>query len=79
MSKKLERNEFRKNKVSGHPAYIYAKVGNKFIFLGITHSAIDSKTGELNIKLDKNPNPCQMSSREYSLKSLSEYLKLKFD
>lgn len=73
MSKKLERNEFRKNKVSGHPAYIYAKIGNKFIYLGITHSAIDSKTGELNIKLDKNPNP--FDSRNSYIKSKSEMLK----
>lgn len=73
MSKILERNEFRKNKVSGHPAYIYAKVGNKFIFLGITHSAIDSKTGKINIRLDKNPNP--KDNRISYIKSKSEMLK----
>lgn len=56
MSKKNEkRDEFRKNKISGHPAYIYQKVGNKYLYIGITHANITDKTK--NIKLDKNPNP----------------------
>lgn len=53
--KETKRDEFRKNKVSGHPAYIYAKVGNDYKFIGITHSKITD--GMQNIKLDKNPNP----------------------
>lgn len=52
MTKKQPRNEFRKHKKSGHPAYIYEKVGNEFRFLGITHSKIGAR-----IKLEKNPDP----------------------
>lgn len=40
---------------SGHPAYIYAKVGDEFIFLGITHAPITN--GMKNIQLDTNPDP----------------------
>ena len=53
-TKESKRNEFRKNKKTGHPAYIYAKVGKEFKFIGITHSKITN--GIENIKLDKNPN-----------------------
>lgn len=53
--KETKKNEFRKNKASGHPAYIYAKVGNDYKFIGITHSSITD--GVKNIKLDKNPDP----------------------
>ncbi len=53
--KETKKSEFRKNKKTEHPAYIYAKVGNKFKFLGITHA--DMTDGVKNIKLDKNPNP----------------------
>ena len=49
------RNEFRDYKKSGHPTYIYQRVGKEFRFVGITHSAITS--GMKNIPLDKNPNP----------------------
>ncbi len=49
-----KRNEFRKYKKSGHPAYIYAQIGDDFMFLGITHSPITR--GIKNIKLDENPN-----------------------
>lgn len=73
MQKELKRNEFRKNKISGHPAYIYAKVGNKFVFLGITHSEIDSKTGKFNIRLDRNPNP--LDNRTSYIKTQEEKLK----
>ena len=53
-----KRNHFRVNnskKVRGHPTYIYKKVGNRYHFIGITHSEITHRTK--NIKLDKNPNP----------------------
>ena len=53
-----KRNHFRLNnskKVRGHPTYIYKKVGDKYHFIGITHSEITHRTK--NIKLDKNPNP----------------------
>ena len=53
--KEVKKDEFRKNKETGHPAYIYAKVGKEYKFIGITHSPI-TKDVE-NIKLDKNPNP----------------------
>jgi len=38
-----------------HPTYVYAKEGNKYKFIGITHAEITE--GTKNIKLDKNPNP----------------------
>ena len=49
--KESKRNEFRKSKDNGHPAYIYAKVGNSYEFIGITHS--DLTNGVKNIKLEK--------------------------
>lgn len=52
------RNEFRKRRKgggAGHPEHIYRKVGNTYVFIGITHS--DVTRGVKNIKLDKNPNP----------------------
>lgn len=51
------RNEFRTNnskKAQGHPAYIYRKEGDEYLFIGITHSPITQ--GIKNIKLDRNPN-----------------------
>ena len=53
--KETKRDEFRKNKKGGHPAYIYAKKGNDYKFIGITHSKITN--GTQNIKLERNPNP----------------------
>lgn len=49
------RNEFRKHKKSGHPAYIYEKVDDEFVFIGITHSEITNDTK--NIRLEQNPDP----------------------
>lgn len=53
--KEVKKDEFRRNKKTQHPAYIYAKVGNEYKYVGITHSQITE--GMINIKLDKNPNP----------------------
>lgn len=53
--KEIKKDEIRKNKDTRHPAYIYAKVGNEFKYLGITHAKITD--GVKNIPLDKNPNP----------------------
>ena len=55
------RDEFRKRRKggSGHPEYIYRKVGNNYEFIGITHSPITR--GVKNIKLDKNPDPSDES------------------
>lgn len=53
--KETKKDEFRRNKKTGHPAYIFAKVGNEYKFIGTTHSKITE--GMENIKLDKNPNP----------------------
>ena len=53
--KETKRDEIRKNKDSNHPTYVYAKVGHRFKFLGITHSPITDNVE--NIKLEKNPNP----------------------
>jgi hypothetical protein len=44
---------------SGHPAYIYAKDGDSFKYIGITHADITDNVK--NIKLEKNPNPMDMS------------------
>jgi hypothetical protein len=52
------KTEFRKandKKNTGHPAYIYAKVGKKYKFIGITHA--DITKGVSNIPLDRNPDP----------------------
>lgn len=55
-SKKIvKKDEFRKNKDNGHPSYIYRKVGNRYEYIGVTHSEITHKSK--NIKLDVNPNP----------------------
>ena len=57
-NKKNPRNEFRKlnsMEVRGHPTYIYAKEGNSYNFIGITHAEITS--GVKNIPLSKNPEP----------------------
>lgn len=53
--KEVKKDEFRKNKINRHPVYIYAKEGNKFKFIGVTHAEITQ--GVKNIRLDKNPNP----------------------
>ncbi len=56
MSKKNSyKNEFRKNKVSGHPAYICQKIGKEYKYIGITHSPITRNVK--NIPLSKSPNP----------------------
>lgn len=50
----VRRDEFRKNRskgAGGHPVYIYAKVGNRYRFLGITHSPVTQ--GVKNIPLEK--------------------------
>lgn len=53
--KEIVKDEFRKNKDNRHPAYIYAKIGNEYKYIGLTHSPITDNVK--NIKLDKNPNP----------------------
>ncbi|MCM1306483.1 MAG: hypothetical protein NC037_01030 [Bacteroides sp.] len=56
MARKNEpRNEIRDHKRSGHPAYIYEKVGDEYKFLGITHAPITRNMK--NIPLEQNPNP----------------------
>lgn len=50
--------EFRKlnnKKGTGHPTYIYAKVGKEYKYIGITHADITG--GVKNIRLEDNPNP----------------------
>lgn len=55
-AKKIEkRDEFRTHKENGHPSYIYQKVGSRYKYIGITHSAVTQ--GVKNIRLDENPNP----------------------
>ena len=55
-TKKIEkRDEFRTHKENGHPSYIYQKVGSRYKYIGITHSAVTQ--GVKNIRLDENPNP----------------------
>ncbi len=53
--KEVKKDEFRRNKKTRHPAYIYAKVGNELKYIGITHAEITQ--GVKNIPLEKNPNP----------------------
>ena len=53
--KEIKKNEFRKNKDTSHPAYIYAKVGNSYKYIGLTHSPMTDNVK--NIELEKNPNP----------------------
>lgn len=58
MTKQIKMDEFRTNNNKAgkdHPAYIYAKVGKRFKFIGITHAPITK--GMKNIPLDTNPNP----------------------
>ena len=43
MAKEIKKNEFRKNnsrETGGHPTYIYAQIGKKLKFIGITHAYI---------------------------------------
>lgn len=58
MSKLIKpRNEFRKlndKAGNGHPAYIYAQVGNDYLYIGITHG--EYTFGHKNIPLSHNPN-----------------------
>ena len=76
--KESKKDEFRKEKETGHPAYIYAKIGNKFKYIGITHSKITE--GMENIKLDNNPNPNDTKEsyiRPYSQqKSINKFKKV---
>lgn len=67
---KQPRDEFRKCKKSGHPAYIYEKVGDEFVFLGITHSEL-SKDAK-NIKLERNPDPSDKRTAYVKTKSQSD-------
>ena len=53
--KTVKKDEFRTNKRNGHPSYIYEKRGNRYRYIGITHSPITS--GVKNIELEQNPNP----------------------
>lgn len=53
--REIKKDEFRTYKKTQHPTYIYAKVGNEFKYIGITHSTITRNIK--NIQLDKNPNP----------------------
>ena len=56
--KKIFKKHFRKNRSKqshGHPAYVYRKTGNEYIYLGLTHSPITK--GKRNIRLKANPNP----------------------
>jgi hypothetical protein len=55
---KRSKTEFRKandKKNAGHPAYIYAKVGKKYKFIGLTHAELTKDIK--NIPLDRNPDP----------------------
>ncbi len=52
--KSIKKDEIRKSKATGHPAYIFAQEGNDFKFLGITHSPMTE--GNANIELSVNPN-----------------------
>lgn len=75
MSREIKLNEFRRNnnkKGRGHPAYIYAQVGDEFIFIGITHAEITDNMH--NIPLDANPNPDD-PSKSYALPQSEKLIK----
>ena len=58
MAKQIKKNEFRRSNSKegqGHPTYIYAQTGKKFIYIGITHAEITDDME--NIPLEKNPEP----------------------
>ena len=58
MGKKQNRNEFRKKNSKegrGHPTYIYAREGDEYHYIGLTHAEITK--GVKNIPLEVNPNP----------------------
>ena len=66
------KNEFRKKNTKdgkGHPTYIYAREGDKFHYIGLTHAQITK--GKRNIKLDKNPNPSDSRDAYFIPKSAS--------
>ena len=51
------RPQFRRGRKvnAGHPVYVYDKKEGKYLYIGITHSAITQ--GMRNIELERNPNP----------------------
>ena len=67
--KEIKKDEFRKNKDTRHPSYIYSRVGNNYKFIGITHAPITNNVK--NIKLEKNPNPKDKSNAYFIPKSQS--------
>lgn len=76
--KPIVKNEFRKNKSTGHPSYIYERVGNDYKYIGLTHSKLTD--GISNIKLEKNPNPKDNRTayfRPYSEKAKTNTFKKK--
>ncbi len=68
--KEIKKNEFRKNKVTRHPAYIYARIGNEYKYIGLTHSPITNNVK--NIELEKNPNPIDKRVSYFRPKSEKE-------
>ena len=51
------RPQFRRGRKvnAGHPVYVYDKKEGKYMYIGLTHSAITQ--GVRNIELERNPNP----------------------
>ena len=56
-----------------HPAYVFLKKGNLFIYVSITHS--NSIKGQIVIQLRKNPNP-KNNKNHIMLKKLELILKI---
>jgi hypothetical protein len=54
-----DKPHFRRGKQvnKGHPSYIYEKVGNKYKFIGITHSEVTRGMKNIELENDPNPNP----------------------
>ena len=74
MCKRKKRDEFRtcfSSRIKNHPTYIYEKQGDKYNFIGITHSPITRNTR--NIELEQNPNPEDM--RKAYIKPTAEQAK----
>lgn len=62
-SKPTKKDEFRKNKQTGHPAYIYALIGHNYKFLGLTHTLPKG----VKYEIIDNPNPKDKVKQIYVL------------
>ncbi len=62
-AKPTKKDEFRKNKKTGHPAYIYSLIGHDYKFLGMTHTPLKG----VEYEIVQNPNPKDKQKMIYVL------------